>query len=99
MAEDGRETDRKSMPNARDRVVPRGVHRTGDGALVRGQACRSPASSPSGACRGEASHRSLADQVALELSERTENMEDELAAGRGGVDALLHASEADTASL
>jgi hypothetical protein len=71
----------------------------GDGDLVRGHARRSPASSPSCACRSEACHCSLADQVALELSQRSENMEDEFAAGRGGVDALLHAAEADTPSL
>jgi hypothetical protein len=39
---------------------------------------------------------SAADQVALELGERSEDVEHELAAGGGGVDRLLQAAEPDT---
>jgi hypothetical protein len=39
------------------------------------------------ACAG-----ALADQLARELGERAEDVEDELAAGAGGVDALLQAA-------
>jgi len=39
----------------------------------------------------------LADQVALELGQRGEDVEDEASAARGRVDALLEAPEADVA--
>jgi hypothetical protein len=45
--------------------------------------------------RGQPSARPLADQVAFELSQGGEHMEDELAAGSGGIDRLLEAAEPD----
>jgi hypothetical protein len=47
--------------------------------------------------RGQPGAGALADQVALELGQRGEHVEDELAAWPGGVDRLLQAAEPDPA--
>jgi hypothetical protein len=52
------------------------------------------AASPSGR---QPSGRALADEVAFELGQGREDVEDELAAGGGGVDRLLQAAEPDAA--
>jgi hypothetical protein len=52
------------------------------------------AAGPSG---GQPRGRALADEVAFELGQGGEDVEDELAAGGGGVDRLLQAPEPDAA--
>jgi hypothetical protein len=47
--------------------------------------------------RGQPSAGALADQVALELGQGGEDVEDELAARRGGADRLLETAEPDAA--
>ena len=46
---------------------------------------------------GQPSRRPFADEVAFELGQGREDVEDELAAGGGGVDGLLEAAEPDAA--
>jgi hypothetical protein len=46
---------------------------------------------------GQPSGRAFADEVAFELGQGGEHVEDELAAGGGGVDRLLEAAEPDAA--
>jgi hypothetical protein len=54
---------------------------------------RPPAASP-GRC--ESGDGALADEIALELPDRPEDMEDQAADGRGRVDALIEHDQADT---
>jgi hypothetical protein len=60
------------------------------GALVRIKAAWA-ALPLSGSCRLEAGARPLADEIALELGQRAEDMENEFPARRGGVDRFLQA--------
>ena len=78
-------------------VLTAGVHLLGDGEFVGRQGRWSAADASSGSCGGEAGHGAVADEVAFELGEGTEQMEDELAAGRGGVDVLGERPESDLA--
>ena len=50
-----------------------------------------------GPSRGQPGGRAFADAVTFELSQGGEDMEDELAAGSGGVNGLLEAAEPDPA--
>ena len=54
----------------------------------------SPLSS-SGLCRSETRHRPLPNEIPLELRERTEDVEEQPAPVRGGVNRLLKAAQAD----
>jgi hypothetical protein len=47
--------------------------------------------------RGQPSRRAFADEITFELSQGREHMEDEFAAGGGGVDRLLQTAEPDAA--
>src|SRR3954451_9836059 len=67
-------------------------------ALGREQ-LRPAALAPSGAGGGEAGLGPFADEVALDLRQGPEHVEDEPAAARGGVDLLLEALEPDPAAL
>ena len=49
--------------------------------------------------RGQAGGGALAEQVALELGQRPEQVEHQSAAGRGGVELLTEAAEADPPAL
>jgi hypothetical protein len=60
-----------------------------------GQLPRPAPKSSSGSGRGESRVGALADQIALELGQGPEEMEDELAARRGGVDLLGQTLEPD----
>lgn len=53
----------------------------------------------SGSSRPQSRMRPLLDQVALELRQRTKDMEDELAAGGGGIDLLGETFEANSPPL
>ncbi len=92
-------TDEQRLRDRRDRVLARLVQLPRDGQLLRGHA-RGPAThAASGPGGGEAGTGPLADQVALELGERSEEVEDQLAAGRGAVNVLLETAEADPTAL
>src|ERR687886_2456521 len=58
-----------------------------------------PPRAAAGSCCSKPGQRALTDQIALELGEGAEDVEDELAAKGGGVDALLEAAEADISLL
>src|SRR3990172_3225401 len=55
--------------------------------------------STTGASRGEPGHGALADEIPLELSERPEDVEDQLSGAGGGVDVLVEGTETDAARL
>jgi hypothetical protein len=65
--------------------------------LVAGQHRRPAAAAAAGAGRGQPGAGALADQVAFELGQGGEHVEDELAARSGGIDRLLQAAKPDTA--
>src|SRR5690348_4069062 len=77
-----------------DGVVRIVVERLGHGHLLLVQEAPAPADASPGASRGESRARALANQVALELGESPEDVEDQLARWAGGVDALGQAAEA-----
>jgi hypothetical protein len=52
---------------------------------------------PAGSGGGQPGGGAFADEVAFELGQGREHVEDELAAGGGGVDCLLEAAEPDAA--
>ena len=54
---------------------------------------------PTGACGGEPCPRALPNQVALKFGQRSEDMEDELAASIGGIDAFVQRLEPDASIL
>jgi hypothetical protein len=64
---------------------------------VGGHDRRPAAVAAAGAGRGQPSIGAFADEVAFELGQGGEDVEDELAAGGGGVDRLLEAAEPDPA--
>jgi hypothetical protein len=64
-------------------------------SLVPAQHRRSAAAAAAGPGRGQPRAGPLPDEVAFELGQRGEDVEDELAAGGGGVDCLLQAAEPD----
>jgi hypothetical protein len=64
---------------------------------VAGQHRRPTPLTAAGPGRGQPSGRALADEVTFELGQGREHVEDELAAGGGGVDRLLEAAEPDAA--
>ena len=73
---------------------------TGCVCIRRGVQLLGPATEPA-PCPGrrQAGLGALADQVALELGQRAEHVEDALAAGRGCVGALLQRAEPDARTL
>ena len=64
------------------------VHLLGDGEFVGCKRWRSSSNTASGSGSGKSRPCSVSDEVAFELCERTEQMEDELATGCGCVDVL-----------
>ena len=60
-----------------------------------GQHRGSPAAAAAGPGGGQAGAGAVTDEVTLELGQRGEDVEDQLAAGGGGVDLLLQAAEPD----
>src|SRR5690625_3946223 len=67
----------------------------GHGDLFSAQFAGPAAFAATGSSCCEASHGSFADELAFELGEGTENVEDQFAAGGCGVQVLLEAAEAD----
>jgi len=80
-------------------VLPRVVHLAGEREFRRRHVRRSAASPTSGSRSSQAGHSALADDVAHKLCQRPEDVENQLAARRRGIDVLLQTAEADTASL
>ena len=73
------------------------VHLAWDLELVAGQHRRPAAVAAAGPSSSQPSGCAFADEVAFELGQGGEDVEDELAAGGGGVDRLLEAAEPDAA--
>jgi hypothetical protein len=71
------------------------MHLPGHLELVPAQHRWPAAAAAAGPARGQSSGRALADEVAFELGQGGEDVEDELAPGGGGVDRLLEAPEPD----
>jgi hypothetical protein len=93
---DGGTTDAQGLGDRRHGVLPRAVHLPGHLELVPAQHRWPAAAAAPGPGSGQARGRALADEVAFELGQGGEHMEDELAArGGGGVDRLLEAAEPD----
>ena len=91
-----RPRDAERLADGGDVGLPAVVERAGQRQLLGiGQLLRPPAESPPRPRRGEPGVGPLPDQVALELGQRPEDVEDELAARGGGVDLLGQALEAD----
>ena len=67
--------------------------------LFRRHAPRASAQPAVGTGRMQPSHRAVADQIALKLRQRGEDVKLELAHGTGGVDAFVQAAEPDLALL
>jgi hypothetical protein len=74
-------------------VLPRPIHLLSNPQLVAAQH-RGAAAGPG---RGQPSSGAFADELAFELGQGGEHVEDELAARGGGVDCLLEAAEPDAA--
>jgi hypothetical protein len=89
--------DPKGGGDRRHRVLPRAVHFPGHLELVSAQHGWSAAVAAAGSGGGQPGVGPFADEVAFELGQGGEDMEDELAAGGGGVDRLLEAAEPDPA--
>src|SRR6266508_1865377 len=60
---------------------------------------RTAPSSAAGSGRRQPGERALPNEIALELGQGAKDMEDELAARRGGIDVFLQTAEADVAPL
>jgi hypothetical protein len=97
VAVDGGPADPKGLSDHRHRVLPRAVHLLGHLELEGGHDRGSAAVAATGPSSGQPGAGPLADEVAFELGQRSEHMEDQLAAGGGGVDRLLEAAEPDPA--
>jgi hypothetical protein len=82
-----------------ERVLARVVHLAGKYEFCRRHARRSAALTSSGSCRSQPGQSALANEVALKLGQRAEDMEDQLAARRGRIDVLLQATETNLATL
>ena len=65
--------------------------------LVTPQHRRPAAAAATGPGRGQPGGGAFADEISFELGQGGKDVEDELAAGGGGVDRLLEAAEADAA--
>jgi hypothetical protein len=78
-------------------ATPRAVHLLGHLDLVGGHDRRSTTVAAAGPGRSQPGAGPFADKVAFELGQGGEDVEDELAAGGGGVDRLLQAPEPDPA--
>jgi hypothetical protein len=94
---DGGATDAKGFGDPPYRVLPRVVHLPGYLEPVTGQHRRPAAAAAASPSGGQPGAGAFADQVAFELGQRGEHVEDQLAAGGGGVDRLLQAAEPNTA--
>jgi hypothetical protein len=90
-------TDPQSRGDRADRVLPRAMHLSSHLELVGGHDRGSAALAAAGPGGSQPRSSAFADEVAFELGQGGEHMEDELAAGGGGVDRLLQAPEPDPA--
>jgi hypothetical protein len=87
--------DAEGLGDRGDRVLPGRIHLVGHLELVSGQHRWSAAVAATGSGRGQPGAGAFADEVAFELGQGGEHVEDELAAWGGGVDGLLEAAESD----
>ena len=97
MAVERRPAHPEHLGDLRRRVLARVVHRPRHRELLGAHDRWPPAAAPPRAGGREAGLRALADQVALELCQRGEDVEDEPPAGRRRVDRLGQRAKADGA--
>jgi hypothetical protein len=89
--------DAKGLGNLGQGVLPRAVHLLSHLGLVGGHHRRSATMAPAGSGCGQPGGGAFADEVAFELGQGREHVEDELAARGRGVDRLLETAEPDAA--
>src|SRR6266851_5033234 len=89
----------KCSANLGKRVLARVVHLAGECEFRWRHTRWSAALTSSGSRRSQACQSALANEVALKLGRRAEDVEDQLAARRRGIDILLQAAEANVATL
>jgi hypothetical protein len=99
MAVDRGAADSQGGGDRADCVLPGAVHLLRHPHLVSGHHRRSATTATASVGRGQPGDRALADQVAFELGQGGEDVEDELAARGGGIDRLLEAAEPDGLAL
>src|SRR3954453_14360807 len=99
VAVEGRLGDAHEPADLGDAVLLGAVELHRELALLGRQQLRPPAEPAPRPGRAEPGPGALADEVALELGERPEHVEDQPAAARGGVERLLQAPEADLLPL
>jgi hypothetical protein len=97
MAIDRGPADPQRRGNRADCVLPGRIHLLSHLELVGGHHWRSAAVAAAGPGGLQSRGGAFADEVAFELGQGGEDMEDELAARGGGVDRLLQAPEPDAA--
>ena len=86
MSVDGCSADADDFGDCLHGVLAAGVHLTGDSEFAGRECGWSATDASTGPCRGEASHGSVANEVAFELGYSAEDVEDEFAAGGRGTD-------------
>ena len=84
-AVEGLACDAQLLAQVADRGIPLGHGRLRQAQLGRRHGVGPPALAATGARRGKPRDRSLADQFALKLGQGSEDAEDQLAAGGGGI--------------
>src|SRR3954447_1653758 len=99
VAVEGRLGDAHEPADLGDAVLLGAVELHRELALLGREQLRPPAEPAPRPGRAEPGLGALADEVALELGERPEHVEDQPAAARGGVERLLQAPEAGLALL
>jgi hypothetical protein len=94
-----RATHPETLGDVADVVVAVGHERLDHHEVLFGDLDGAAAGLATGTSGLEARHRAFTDEVAFELSQAREEVEDELAGGRAGIDLLGERDEPDTASF
>jgi len=94
---DGGAADAEDVADLRDGHVLLLVQAASSSHLVGGEPGWTTTGAAACTCGGEAGVGAFLDEVPLELRQRSEDVEHEPAAGRGGVDGLLQRPEPDAA--
>ena len=95
----GRPVNTKRLGHVGDGCLWIGKEPTRHPHTIGAQLARPPALSSSGPRSSQASVSAFSDQVPLELRQRTEDMKEEPAVRRRGIDALRKAAESHTLGL
>lgn len=97
MSVKGCSADTDDFGDCLHRVLAAGVHLAGDSEFAGCECGWSATDASSGSCCGEPGHGAVANEVAFELGDSAEDVEDELAAGGRSVDVLGERPEPDIA--